>query len=95
MSLINAPGLMLDLSQSNPSLLPVIAGLCTFSKISVHSSEVQVFVVENGIAKLRDISVGGQFGTFIEIIVGLNEGDLVVTSGQNLIQNNFKVEIVQ
>jgi RND family efflux transporter MFP subunit len=55
----------------------------------------QVFIVENGISKLRDISVGGQFGTFIEIIVGLNEGDLVVTSGQNLIQNNFKVEIVK
>ena len=28
----------------------------------------QVFVVEKGIAKLRDISVGEQFGTFIEIL---------------------------
>jgi hypothetical protein len=55
----------------------------------------QVFIVENSIARLRDISVGGQFGTFIEIMDGLNEGDLVVTSGQNLIQNNFKVEIVK
>jgi len=55
----------------------------------------QVFVVEKGIAKLRDISVGEQFGTFIEILSGLNEGEQVVTSGQNIIQNNFKVEIVK
>jgi RND family efflux transporter MFP subunit len=55
----------------------------------------QVFVVEKGIAKLRDISVGEQFGTFIEILNGLNEGEQVVTSGQNIIQNNFKVEIVK
>jgi RND family efflux transporter MFP subunit len=54
----------------------------------------QVFVVENGLAKLREISVGGQFGTFVEVTTGLNEGELVVTSGQNLIQNNTKVEIV-
>ena len=55
----------------------------------------QVFVVEKGIAKLRDISVGEQFGTFIEVLNGLNEGEHVVTSGQNIIQNNFKVEIVK
>jgi RND family efflux transporter MFP subunit len=54
----------------------------------------QVFVVENGLAKLRDISVGGQFGTFVEVKTGLNDGDLVITSGQNLIQNDTKVEIV-
>lgn len=54
----------------------------------------QVFVVENGLAKLREISVGEQFGTFVEVTTGLNEGELVVTSGQNLIQNNTKVEIV-
>lgn len=55
----------------------------------------QVFVVENGIAKLRDISTGMQFGTFIEILSGLNEGEQVITSGQNIIQDNFKVEIVK
>ncbi len=55
----------------------------------------QVFVVENGIAKLRTISLGVQFDTFVEILSGLNEGEQVVTSGQNIIQNNFNVEIVK
>ncbi|MBK7981474.1 MAG: efflux RND transporter periplasmic adaptor subunit [Ignavibacteriae bacterium] len=55
----------------------------------------QVFVVKDGTARLRDISVGNQYDTFVEVINGVNEGDDVVISGQNLIQNNFKVEIVK
>lgn len=55
----------------------------------------QVYVVENNTAKLRTVAIGGQFGTYAEITGGLKVGDLVVTSGQNLIQDNFKVEIVK
>lgn len=55
----------------------------------------QVFIVENGIAKLRNVTLGGSFSTFVEVTRGLNEGDQVVTSGQNIIQDNFKVDIVK
>jgi RND family efflux transporter MFP subunit len=55
----------------------------------------QVYIVENKTAKLRNISIGSQFKTFVEVLDGLNEGDLIVTSGQNLIQDNFRVEIVK
>ncbi len=100
-----------EISVPNRSDKPLKAGmfarvnfdaLSKFAVISIPRESIigstrspQVFVFENGIAKLRNISVDGQFGTFVEVLSGLNEGDLVVTSGQNLIQDNFKVEIVK
>lgn len=55
----------------------------------------QVFVVENGIAKLKNIITGSQYGTFIQVLEGLKTGDQVVTSGQNIIQDNFQVEVMK
>jgi RND family efflux transporter MFP subunit len=55
----------------------------------------QVFVVENNIAKLRSITIGRQFETYLEVLNGLNVDDQIVTTGQNLIQDNYKVEIVK
>lgn len=55
----------------------------------------QVFVFENGIAKLKNIVVGNQYGTLIQVLAGLKAGDQVITSGQNIIQNNFQVEIMK
>jgi RND family efflux transporter MFP subunit len=55
----------------------------------------QVFVVENGIAKLRNISVGTQAGTAVQIIGGLTEGEQIIVNGQNNIVDNTKVEILK
>lgn len=55
----------------------------------------QVFVVENGIAKLRNITVGTESGVDIQILNGLNIGEEVVVSGQNNIVDNIKVEILK
>jgi RND family efflux transporter MFP subunit len=54
----------------------------------------QVYVVENNVAKLRELTIGNQFETYVEVVKGLSEGEQIVTSGQNLIQNDTKVEIV-
>lgn len=46
----------------------------------------EVFVVENGKAKLVKVQTGRNFGDLIEVLGGLNDGQTVVTSGQiNLI----------
>lgn len=46
----------------------------------------EVFVVENGKAKLVKVQAGRNFGDLIEVLGGLNDGQTVVTSGQiNLI----------
>lgn len=55
----------------------------------------QVFVLENGIAKLRNIVVGDESGTDIQVLQGLNEGETVVVNGQNNLVENVKVQIVK
>ncbi|NCQ19222.1 MAG: hypothetical protein COW85_10775 [Ignavibacteria bacterium CG22_combo_CG10-13_8_21_14_all_37_15] len=55
----------------------------------------QVYVVENGIAKLRSITVGSESGLSIQVLDGLTEGEVVVVSGQNNIVDNTKVEILK
>jgi RND family efflux transporter MFP subunit len=53
----------------------------------------KVFVVEHGNAVLRDITIGNANDGFIEVITGLKEGELVVTSGQINLDNNTPVTI--
>lgn len=54
----------------------------------------QVYIVENNIAKLRNVVLGAESGTYIEVIKGLNVGDVLVVNGQNNLEDNTKVEIL-
>lgn len=56
--------------------------------------EPQVFVVENGIAKLRSLTVGNQSGIYVQVLQGLMEGETIVVNGQNNLVDNLKVEIL-
>lgn len=56
--------------------------------------EPQVFVVENGIAKLRNLTVGDQSGIYVQVLQGLTEGETIVVNGQNNLVDNLKVEIL-
>jgi multidrug efflux pump subunit AcrA (membrane-fusion protein) len=56
--------------------------------------DAQVYiVVNNTTAKLRPIVAGKEFGTNIEIIDGLHEGDVVVVNGQNNLKDDASVII--
>ena len=55
----------------------------------------QVFVVDQNVARLRTIVVGGETGTDIGVTSGLRDGDLVVVNGQNNLKDNTAVEIIQ
>jgi len=57
--------------------------------------KAQVFVVDQGIAHLRDIIIGAEFGTNLEILSGLKEGEEIVLSGQNNLKDNVAVTVVQ
>ena len=52
----------------------------------------KVYVLNNGVVNLRDIKVGNESGTFIQVMSGLSEGETVVTNGQNNLVENAKVE---
>jgi RND family efflux transporter MFP subunit len=57
--------------------------------------EPKVFVVENNVAHVRDIVVGGEFDTRIEVLSGLKEGESVVVNGQNNLKDNTPVTILK
>ncbi len=55
----------------------------------------QVFVVEKGYVKLRNLVLGEESGTYVHVMQGLSENDAVVTSGQNNLVENVRVEILK
>jgi RND family efflux transporter MFP subunit len=52
-----------------------------------------LYVVNNNVAKLRSVVTGKEVGTNIEILSGLQEGELVVVNGQNNLSDNASVII--
>ena len=57
--------------------------------------DAQVFVIKGNIAILRNITIGRESGQLLEVLNGLEEGEMVVTSGQNNLSDNLKVIIVK
>ena len=55
----------------------------------------QVFVVNNDTAKLTKVTSGRIFGEEVEVLAGLNEGDVVITSGQINLQDGTKVSVIK
>ena len=58
-------------------------------------SSNQVFVVENGIAKLKTVIAGRILGDQVEILDGLNEGETVIVTGQINLQEGSAVEVIK
>ena len=52
-----------------------------------------VYVIEDNIAKLKTVKTGIPYQDSIEIIKGLNEGEKVVTRGNERLRPNQKVQI--
>ena len=59
----------------------------------IKNGNVVVYVVEDNIAKLRPIKTGNPYQDSIEIIEGLDEGEKIVTRGNERLIPNQKVEI--
>ena len=58
-------------------------------------SSNQVFTIVNGKAKLTTVTSGRVFGDNVEILNGLENGDIVITTGQINIQDGDKVEVIK
>jgi len=54
-----------------------------------------VFVIENGIARYRKIELGQQLNDRIEILSGINAGDVIVTAGHSRLIEGTEVEIIK
>jgi RND family efflux transporter MFP subunit len=57
--------------------------------------DAQVYVIEGGVAKLRNIVIGNSSNNTLEVLSGLQAGNIVVTNGQNNLKENYKVKIIQ
>jgi RND family efflux transporter MFP subunit len=58
-------------------------------------SSNQIFVAENGVAKLKTVSAGRILGDKVEIINGLSDRETVITTGQINLQDGSKVDIIK
>jgi RND family efflux transporter MFP subunit len=93
----------------NNSSYPLKAGMfvkASFSKITKNETllipraslvgsikDAKVYVVDGEIARLKSIVVGGEFGTNLEIVSGLNENDKIVVNGQLNLVDGAKIRI--
>ncbi|QQO11106.1 efflux RND transporter periplasmic adaptor subunit [Breznakiella homolactica] len=64
------------------------------SVISTYGSWIVFTVDENNIAHRREIQLGLENEDFIEVTEGLEDGELVVSAGQNFLSDNETVRIV-
>lgn len=60
---------------------------------SVSSNEI--FVIENGTAKLKKVTSGRILGDKVEILNGLSNGEQVIVTGQINLQEGSKVEVIK
>lgn len=58
-------------------------------------SSNQIFVAENGTAKLKKVTAGRILGDKVEILNGLSNGQQVIVTGQINLQDGSKVEIIK
>jgi membrane fusion protein, multidrug efflux system len=54
----------------------------------------QVYVVTDGLAQLRKITVGADNGAYLEVLNGLTEGEKVVTTGQINLTDSTRVSVI-
>jgi RND family efflux transporter MFP subunit len=54
-----------------------------------------VYVADGSIARKRSVSIGRSHGLEVEIVAGLEAGDVLITEGQMLLEEGAKINIVE
>ncbi|QXM05635.1 efflux RND transporter periplasmic adaptor subunit [Crassaminicella indica] len=63
--------------------------------VVVKEGKEVVFVITNNQAQMREVSLGLDNGKEVEVLDGLNVGDVIVTKGQNYLDEGNKVKITE
>lgn len=104
----NARRFMVEVELNNPSATPLKGGMNGYAFFDSGRSAVmlalpreavvgsvrdaRVFVVDNGIARLKPVRLGAIYGDFVAVEDGLKEGDVVVVAGQINLEEGTQVE---
>ena len=105
----NAQRFLVEVELDNPASTPLKAGMDGIAEFNTGRSvtilalprkcivgsarDAKVFVIENGIAKLRPIKLGSIYDDFAAVLSGLKVGEVVVSSGQINLEDNMKVKV--
>lgn len=54
-----------------------------------------VYAVESGVARRRELRLGESFGSSVEVLGGLEEGETIVTAGRYRLHDGAEVEVVE
>ena len=76
-------------------LVTALSILPLFASYQDRHSQRNVFVVENGIAVQKEVSLGRHFDGQYEILSGLEEGEQVVVKGGSALRNGAQVEVIE
>ncbi len=61
--------------------------------VSITQNEKFIFIVENGLAKKKTITIGKTDGAFVEILDGLNDKDELIVNGAKNLEDGDEIEI--
>ena len=61
----------------------------------VGSSERYLYVIKEGVAERRRVTVGRQVGQLVELLSGVEAGELVAVTALSRLENGVKVELVE
>lgn len=62
--------------------------------ITIEDGKQIVYIEKNGKVEMREVETGLDNGTYIEVINGIKDGEEIVVKGQNYLQNNSVVKVV-
>ncbi|PCJ49721.1 MAG: efflux transporter periplasmic adaptor subunit [Gammaproteobacteria bacterium] len=63
--------------------------------IITEDSELSVYIVEDGVAHKRLVAIGFSNSTSVEILQGVEENEMVITTGQRNLRDKAQVEIIE
>jgi membrane fusion protein (multidrug efflux system) len=63
------------------------------SAVSIGQRENTVFVLEDGLARIREVEIGKTIGNQIQIISGLKNGDILIVENNRSLRNEEEVEV--
>ena len=63
--------------------------------ILYEDSRVKVFIAEGERAKERPVKIGTKYGEYLEIVEGIQKGEMVVVAGQNNLAEGVKMNVAR
>jgi len=64
------------------------------ASVILQDNETSVFIIKDGLAVKRNVSIGFSNTNYIEILQGIEKGDMVITEGQRNLKDKLNVELI-